>query len=72
MGVVVDSEDLAQVAAAALDEAMKPENSWRVDIAPSGNVRWASGPDVRYFQPARSLWERIQDVVYMVFPRQLY
>ena len=72
MGVVVDSKELAQVAAAALDEAMKPENSWRVDIAPSGNVRWVSGPDVRYFQPARSLWERFQDVVYMVFPRQLY
>ncbi|HKW95151.1 MAG TPA: phospholipase D family protein [Methylomirabilota bacterium] len=72
MGVVVDSPALAQIAAAALDEAMKPENSWRVDIAPSGNVRWVAGTDVRYVQPARSLWERTQDVVYMVFPRKLY
>ena len=41
-------------------------------IAPSGNVRWVAGADVRYFQPARGFWERIQDVVYMIFPQQLY
>ncbi len=72
MGVVVDSPSLGRIAAAALDEAMKPENSWRVDLDPDGDLRWVAGTQVRRFQPARSFWERVQDLVYVVFPRQLY
>jgi hypothetical protein len=72
MSVVVDSPGLGRIAAAALDEAMKPENSWQVDLDPDGDLRWVAGTQVRRFQPARSFWERVQDLVYAVFPRQLY
>ncbi len=51
---------------------MKPENSWRVDLDPDGGLRWSSGGQVLRFQPARSFWERVVDLVYVVFPRQLY
>ncbi|HTI56649.1 MAG TPA: phospholipase D family protein [Verrucomicrobiae bacterium] len=72
MGVVVESPALARTAASALEETMKPENSWRVDLDPDGGLRWSSGGQVLRFQPARSFWERVLDLVYVVFPRQLY
>ena len=72
MGVVVESPGLARTAASALDEAMKPENSWRVDLDPDGGLRWVADGRVLRFQPARSFWERVMDLVYVVFPRQLY
>jgi putative cardiolipin synthase len=72
MGVVVESAGLARIAGRAMDEAMKPENSWRVDLDHDGGLRWVSGTQVLRFQPARSFWERVMDLVYVVFPRQLY
>jgi putative cardiolipin synthase len=72
MGVVMESPGLGRITAAALDEAMKPENSWRVDLDPDGDLRWVAGAQVLRFQPARSFWERVQDLLYVVFPRQLY
>jgi putative cardiolipin synthase len=72
MGVVVESPGLAGIAAAAVEEALKPENSWRVELDPDGGLRWVAGTQVHRFQPARSFWQRIEDLVYMVFPRQLY
>ena len=72
MGVVVESSGLGGVARGALDEAMKPENSWRVELDPDGRLRWVAGVQMRRFQPARSVWARLEDLVYMIFPRQIY
>jgi putative cardiolipin synthase len=72
MGVVVESSGLGGIARGALDEAMKPENSWRVELDPDGRLRWVAGVQMRRFQPARSVWERLEDLVYMIFPRQIY
>jgi putative cardiolipin synthase len=72
MGVVVESPGLGRIAASAVEEALKPENSWRVVLDPDGGLRWVAGTQVRRFQPARSFWDRVQDLLYMVFPRQLY
>ena len=44
----------------------------RVVLDPDGGLRWVAGTQVRRFQPARSFWDRVQDLLYMVFPRQLY
>jgi hypothetical protein len=51
---------------------MRPENSWRVDLDPDGGLRWVADGRILRFQPARSFWERVLDLVYVVFPRQLY
>ena len=72
MGVVVESPGLGRVAAATMDAAMKPENSWTVELDADGDLRWVAGAQVLRFQPARSFWERVKDLIYVIFPPQLY
>jgi cardiolipin synthase C len=72
MGVVVDSEGLARELAAAMERDMRPENAWHVVLGADGAVRWISGDKALTTQPARSLWQRIEDVIFMAFPRDLY
>ncbi len=72
MGVVVDSNDLARELAAAMERDMSPENAWRVVLGEDGTVRWITGDRVLTTQPARSFWQRIEDVIFMAFPRDLY
>jgi putative cardiolipin synthase len=72
MGVIVDSPGLAQALARAMERDMAPENAWRVTLAADGQIRWTAGDQVLTAQPARSLWQRIEDVFFMAFPRDLY
>ena len=72
MGVVVESEGLAQELAAAMERDMRPENAWRVALGADGTVRWTAGDRVLTTQPARSVWQRIEDIIFMAFPRDLY
>jgi hypothetical protein len=43
-----------------------------VTLDEHGNPRWTAGDRVMTTQPARSFWQRVQDVVFMLFPRDLY
>jgi putative cardiolipin synthase len=72
MGVVVESEGLAQALAQAMERDMQPENAWHVTLGPDGGLRWHSGTEVLTTQPARGFWQRVQDVIFMAFPRDLY
>jgi putative cardiolipin synthase len=72
MGVVVESSGLAQALARAMERDMAPENAWRVTLGADGNIRWTAGDRVLTSQPARSLWQRVEDVFFMAFPRDLY
>ncbi|MCM5570075.1 phospholipase D family protein [Burkholderiaceae bacterium FT117] len=72
MGVVVDSQGLARELAASMERDMRPENAWRVSLGDDGTVRWTAGDRVLTAQPARSFWQRVQDVFFMFFPRDLY
>jgi putative cardiolipin synthase len=72
MGVVVDSAGLAQTLARAMERDMEPANAWRVTLAADGSLRWSAGENILTAQPARSLWQRIEDVIFMAFPRDLY
>jgi len=72
MGVVVDSPSLAAALAASMERDMQPENSWRVTLGADGAIRWVAGDQALTSQPARSFWQRVQDVVFMAFPRDLY
>jgi hypothetical protein len=51
---------------------MSPENSWPVEIDPEGDLRRVSGSQVLNRQPARSFVQRVKDVIFMLFPRDLY
>jgi putative cardiolipin synthase len=72
MGVVIDSPALAGALAASMERDMQPENAWRVLIGDDGGIRWVAGERVLTVQPARSFWQRVEDVVFMMFPRDLY
>ena len=51
---------------------MLPPNSWEVVLDDSGKLRWVAGEEVLTRQPARSWWQRVQDVFFMLFPKELY
>jgi len=72
MGVVVDSPGLAEALAATMERDMGPENSWRVELDPQGELRWVAGDQVLDSQPARGWWQRVEDVVFMAFPKEIY
>jgi putative cardiolipin synthase len=72
MGVVIESPALAEQLARQMERDMQPENSWNVQFDKGGNLRWISGDEVLTRQPARSEWQRIQDVFFMLFPSDQY
>jgi putative cardiolipin synthase len=72
MGVVVDSPELGEDLARLIERDMEPENSWQVQLVDGDSLRWVSDDAVVTRQPARSLWQRIQDLFFMLFPEELY
>ena len=46
---------------------MTPENAWRVRLNPAGDIRREALDKMLTRQPARSFWQRIEDVVFMAF-----
>ncbi|HSQ69199.1 MAG TPA: phospholipase D family protein, partial [Steroidobacteraceae bacterium] len=71
MGVVVQGPGLAGELAELIERDMQPANSWEVVLDDSGKLRWVSGDEVLTRQPARSWWQRVQDVFFMMFPKEL-
>jgi putative cardiolipin synthase len=72
MGVVIESPSLAAELAEAMEHDLSPKNAWRVYLNEDGEVRWVAEGEELSWQPARSFWQRIEDIVFMTFPRDLY
>jgi putative cardiolipin synthase len=72
MGVVVDSEAFARQIAGIMEQDMLPKNAWHVTLSERGSLRWTADGEPLTRQPARSAWQRTQDVFFMLFPRNLY
>jgi len=72
MGVVVDSDALAREIAGTMERDMQPENAWRVARDERGRLQWIAGSERLTRQPARGPWQRTQDILFMLFPRNLY
>jgi putative cardiolipin synthase len=72
MGVIIFSPGLAQALAESFERAMGPDNAWQVTLAADGTLRWMAGDQVLDQQPARSTWQRVEDWIFMAFPRDLY
>jgi putative cardiolipin synthase len=72
MGVVIDSPALAEQLARRMERDMEGINSWQVSLTPEGEVRWRSDAGELSSQPARDVWQRIEDIVFMFFPADLY
>ena len=72
MGVVVDSEPFARQIAGIMEQDMLPQNAYHVTLNEHGSLRWTADGEPLTRQPARSAWQRMQDVFFMLFPRNLY
>ncbi|HEY6353007.1 MAG TPA: phospholipase D family protein, partial [Burkholderiaceae bacterium] len=72
MGVFIDSPSLAAALAQWIELDMAPANSWRVEIAADGSLTWTNDRETLTRQPARNWWQRVEDVFFMAFPRDLY
>jgi len=72
MGVIVESPGLARELAVAMERDMNKDNGSRVTLDANGQVRWTAGDDVRSMQPARNFRQRVEDVLFMASPRDLY
>ena len=72
MGVLVESEPLGRRVSALMERDMRPENAWRLSLDSRGRVQWTAQGETLTRQPARSGWQRLQDLVFMLFPTSLY
>ena len=72
MGVLVESEPLGRRLSALMERDMRPENAWRLSLDSRGRVEWTAQGQTLTRQPARSVWQRLQDLVFMLFPKSLY
>ncbi|MBL8701131.1 MAG: phospholipase D family protein [Alphaproteobacteria bacterium] len=71
-GVVVESPTLAQELAAIIARDSEPANAWRLTVTADGALRWVAGQEVHDDEPASTLWQRVQDVVFTLVPSDLY
>lgn len=72
MGVIVESPGLAEALAALIERDARPANSWRVTVDERGKLGWTNDRETVRLQPARSWWQRVEDVFFMAFPVNLY
>jgi putative cardiolipin synthase len=72
MGLIVESPSLAEALAALIERDMQPANSWRVSLDDAGGLRWTDDKETVTSQPARSWWQRVEDVIFMMFPKEIY
>lgn len=72
MGVVVDSEPLAQALAAHMAQDMTGANSWRVEADGPAGLRWVSEAGTLTRQPARNAWQRVENLFFKLLPPRLY
>lgn len=72
IGVVIDSPELGEDLARLIERDTRPENSWEVQLVDGRSLRWVSADETVTRQPARSFWQRIEDLFFMMFPKELY
>jgi putative cardiolipin synthase len=72
MGVLIDSAPLADALAASMERDMAGANSWVVDLDSDGGLRWTSEAGTLTRQPARNLWQRVENLLFKLFPPNLY
>jgi putative cardiolipin synthase len=72
MAVIVHSKGLAADVATLIRRDMQPVNSWRVSLDAQGRLQWANSVETVTLQPARNTWQRVEDIIFMAFPREYY
>jgi putative cardiolipin synthase len=72
MGVLIESRTLAGQLAELFERDMASANSWHVTLDDKGSIVWVNDRETVKRQPARSYRQRVEDVFFMAFPRDLY
>jgi putative cardiolipin synthase len=72
MGVIIRSIGLCGDLAKRIERDTRPENAWRVELAPDGGLRWVNDRQTVARQPARNAWQRVLDVFFVAFPKEYY
>jgi hypothetical protein len=68
----IDSAPLAGALAASMERDMAGANSWVVDLDSDGGLRWTSDAGTLTRQPARNLWQRVENLLFKLFPPNPY
>jgi putative cardiolipin synthase len=72
MGVSIDSPGLGEALAKLIERDIQPVNSWQVELTDDGGLRWVNDEATVTRQPARNWWQRVQDVIFQVVPKEYY
>ena len=72
MGAFIDSPELADALADLILRDARPENSWQVRLEADGKLQWVNDTETVTRQPARNFWQRVQDVIFRIFPEEYY
>ncbi len=72
MGVYVHSPGLAAELVAVMERDMAPENAWQVHLDEDGDLYWTNAQERVDSQPARHFGQRILDMIFRLFPKELY
>ena len=72
MGLLVESLGLAEALASLIERDMQPANSWRVELDDASGLKWVNDHETVTRQPARNWWQRVEDVFFMAFPKEIY
>ena len=72
MGVFIESPALGEALAKLIERDIQPANSWQVELTDDGGLRWVNDQEIVTIQPARNFWQRVQDVLFMAFPKEMY
>ena len=67
MGLIIDSEKLAEAVAQEFKEELKAENSWQVLLDDKNRLYWKAGDTIIRRDPARSYWQRFQSWFFGLF-----
>ncbi len=71
-GVFIDSPPLAEDVAALMERDMAPENAWQVLLDENGEPYWTNSDETVTTQPARSGTQRVMEVIFSAFPKELF
>jgi putative cardiolipin synthase len=72
MGMFIESPGLGEALARLIERDMLPVNSWQVMLDEDDSLSWANDTQRVNRQPARHWWQRVEDLFFMGFPKELY
>ena len=72
MGVIIGSASFAEALARRMERDMEGANSWQVALAADGSTIWRNDAAERNTQPARNIWQRLENAFFKIFPSSYY